>query len=171
MKVLFILTILFLGSCPSNLIVKNSKSYQNTSHNFEQLINKREHIYFSIEDKWRLIVLKESDEFKLYFYCPDEKSKARSIVKKLDDSQKSILNEAFVKKAYDWKYVDLNSDYYSKGYDYSNGSKTHFYYQDKNGVKHGESRLTVIIKPNPLNTDLYNLLQTILINSISDIDC
>ncbi|MEL6926889.1 MAG: hypothetical protein AAFO94_22815, partial [Bacteroidota bacterium] len=67
--------------------------------------------------------------------------------------------------------IDLNSDFYKSGYDLSTGNPTYFYFSDSEGIKYGESQLTTLVKPNPVNKEIYNLVLTDLLKFVDSDSC
>jgi len=138
------------------------------SHNISAEIEGKNHLLFTIKDEWYLIIIKEADYFEKYFITSDTiiKQSNKKCFKKKKENK--ILALAFDKKGYHNGYINLNSDLYSNGYELSQGNVTYFYLKDDKGNKYGESKLTTIIKPNPINDKVYNYLLTKLLCCIEE---
>lgn len=128
------------------------------------------HLLYSIADKWYLIIIEKPICFEEYYIKQDsmigyKKSNAKQINK-----SNTILQKAFDYSLYHKGFINFNSDFYKTGYELSQGNITYFFLRDKNGNKYGEARLSVFVKPNPINEDVYDYLRTHLLNYISQKD-
>lgn len=136
---------------------KNAQTVLQDSKVSKQIEGKP-YLLFSIKDHWYMIVVK-NDEYIKEIYANLESSN-KVVLTGSDKISKPVkdLNNAFDKGEYHKGFITLNSDYYKDGYEISSGNPTYFFYSDKDGNKHGESKLTALVKPNPINVDLYNYL-------------
>jgi hypothetical protein len=131
------------------------------------LFKKIENAYllFSVDDRWFLIIEKKSNFYREYFLQKNDSTYI--IVKSLKiRKHKKILKKAFNKNIYHKGFINLNSDFYKNGYIFSQGNETYFYYKDKDDNIYGESKLTTIINPNPIDIEIYNFLLTRLLKYI-----
>lgn len=78
----------------------------------------------------------------------------------------SILEKAFDKKLYHKEYITFNSPFYKYNHAQSEGNLTYFYLY-KEGIKYGEARLSVFIKPNPIDNQIYDYLRNVLLKIIA----
>lgn len=121
------------------------------------------HLLFSIGDKWYLMVVEYRDYYE-EFYFKGDTLKINPIKV---DKPNNILKKAFDKDSYQKDFINLNSDFYKSGYEISEGNTTYFYFRDKDGSVYGESKLTTLIKPNPINDEVYNHLLMKLLQYIT----
>jgi uncharacterized protein YpmB len=121
-------------------------------------VNNKPYLLFSINDKLYHIVVKNKTVLEEYSIVVKDDNKVTSYSQGIIENPKNFLLESFNSDTYQKEYIDLNSKFYESGYEISNGNPTYFYFKDKNGKIYGESKLTTIINPNPLNTDMYNYM-------------
>jgi len=118
----------------------------------------RSYLLFSINDKHFLIVVEHKDYYRELYLEVDSLSKPSEAIEVNIDKPNNILKKAFIKESYHKGFINLNSDFYKSGYKASDGNATYFYFKDRDGGIYGESRLTTIIKPNPIDVEVYNYL-------------
>lgn len=73
-------------------------------------------------------------------------------------STNKVLVKAFDKSIYKNDFVGFQSDFFKDGYELAIGATTYFVMKDKERNRYGESCLSVIVKPNPINVEIYNYL-------------
>ncbi len=115
------------------------------------------YLLFSIADTWYLMIVEKGNRYEEYYVIKDG-LEAFMLKKRTIRGNNKVLDKAFNKDIYHQGFIDLNSPFYSEGYKASSGNKTYFYFKDINGDIHGESLLTTIINPNPIDTEVYNFL-------------
>lgn len=138
---------------------------------FDKIIEDDSYVLFSIEDKWYLILIKKPKGYEEYYVYGDTATKINNGKCFNRKQKKQILTLAFDKSLYHKEFINLNSNFYENGYEISQGNITYFYYKDKDGSVYGESKLTAIIKPNPINENLYNYLLSQLLCCIDKKSC
>ena len=139
--------------------------------NLSSIINGKNYLLFSIKDEWYLIIINEGNDFQKYYVKGDTVIKlSNKECLNINNKENEILTLAFDKKSYHNGYISLNSDFYKNGYELSQGNTTYFYLQDDKGNKYGESKLTTIINPNPINDKIYNYMLTTLLCFINKHD-
>lgn len=74
------------------------------------------------------------------------------------------LEKAFNSSIYHKGFIGFQSEFYKNGYELSSGATTYFVMKDKHHNRFGESCLSVIIKPNPIDIEIYSYLLMTLIN-------
>ena len=125
------------------------------------------HLLFSIGDKWYLMVVEHRDYYEEFYFQVDTLLKCSKINPIKIDKPNNILEKAFDKDLYHKDFINLNSNFYKTGYEISEGNTTYFYFKDKDGNVYGESKLTTLIKPNPINNEVYNHLLMKLLQYIT----
>lgn len=77
----------------------------------------------------------------------------------------SILKKVFDFKDYHKDFISFDSEFYKNGYELASGATTYFVVKDKNGIRYGESVLSMLVSPNPIDKKIYGFMATELINS------
>ncbi len=77
----------------------------------------------------------------------------------------SVLKKAFDQSIYRKEFIGFESDFFKDGYENAWGSSTYFVMKDSLRNRYGESCLSFITKPNPLDQKVYAHLINELINS------
>jgi len=75
-----------------------------------------------------------------------------------------ILEKAFNASLYHKKFIGFQSEFYKNGYELANGAMTYFVMKDKSRNRYGESCLSIIVKPNPIDIEIYNYFVMGIIN-------
>jgi hypothetical protein len=131
---------------------------QKVTEKYSAHIDGNSYLLFSIADTQYLVVVKHENRYEEYYLTSD--SLGVNIHKRrILRGNRKILTKAFDKKTYHKEYIDLNSPFYSKGYETSSGNTTYFYLKDTNGIRYGETSLTTIISPTPMDKEIYYFLQ------------
>ena len=81
-------------------------------------------------------------------------------IKKTD----KILEKAFDSSMYAKDFIGFKSDFFKDGYESASGGTTYFVLKDGKRQRFGESSLSVIVKPNPIDPKVYGYLVSELIN-------
>ncbi|TYA74955.1 hypothetical protein [Seonamhaeicola marinus] len=131
-------------------------------------IEGKPYMLFSIKNHWYMIVIQNGELIKeLYVTLKPSDEVVLAMSKDLKKPTKELIG-GFDKNKYHKDFITLNSDFYKDGYEISNGNPTYFFFADKEGNKYGESKLTALIKPNPIDSELYTYLLTSTLKNISD---
>ena len=117
----------------------------------------KNYIVFSNSDKRFIIIIDNNDSYREYYVNYMNANPKIIDVKEVEKSN-SLLSRMFEKSIYRTDYVSLNSNFYNDGYKTSTGNVTYFAYHNVDGKVYGESRLTVVIDPNPIDREIYNYL-------------
>lgn len=167
-SVVLILLILKQGYA-QELTKQDSLSRENAKKVVEQNFGKHtqesSYIVFSMNDKLYLIVLEKDGYYEEHYFVDSTKTKIEKVNKPSD-----IYSAAFDTTLYHKGYITFNSDFYKNGYTKAWGELNYFLLKAKNGQEYGELRLSTIVEPNPINSDIYYYLITRLLNNI-DNDC
>ncbi|WP_407557854.1 hypothetical protein [Winogradskyella sp. 4-2091] len=75
-----------------------------------------------------------------------------------------ILEKAFDISIYHKGFIGFQSEFYKNGYELANGAMSYFVMKDKDRNRYGESCLSVIVKPNPIDIEIYNYFVIGIIN-------
>lgn len=170
-KIIIVQLIAIIFSCSTGNVVKDQATQVQSNIISIKKVTEGSHLFFSIDSKWTLVITKNDDRFNHYLFCFQKNEFGKEVYPMYSEKSNSIIEEAFDANKYSKVPIDLNSSFFANGYEYSSGNPTHFYFQDENGEKYGDSHLTVIIKPNPVDIDIYNLLLSELLNFVSNEDC
>ncbi|MDH7446922.1 hypothetical protein [Aquimarina sp. 2201CG14-23] len=126
--------------------------------------NKNPYILFSISDSSYIIVENtESNYLEKIVELTDNKIVNILSVEKIEKPN-HILQKGFNKENYYKEFISFESDFYKDGYEIAKGSKTYFVMVDTLGDKYGESILSIIVRPNPIDEELYSYLASKLLN-------
>lgn len=129
-------------------------------------INGKPYLFFSINNTWYLIITKNGTTFEeIYFNLNSSNEIILFNHNKIKEVKQFLIN-AFDKSKYHEGFINLNSSFYKSGYEISSGNPTYFFFVDEEGNKFGESKLTTIINPNPIDTNLYNYLLSMTLTHI-----
>lgn len=119
-------------------------------------IEGRNHIIFSVADKDFIVLVENTGSYKEYYI----RSIDNGEVKILKDTTLSLSGELakkmFDKTIYRDDFVTFDSDFFKPEYEASSGNITYFVLKDKQGKRYGEARLSVFIKPNPIDSSVYS---------------
>lgn len=131
-------------------------------------IKSNNYLLFSISDRWYLII-KDCGNYYVEYYInvlPFNSSELKIKSLRINKPNK-ILSQAFDKKIYYKNYITFDSPFFKNKELTSEGNTTYFFLSEK-GRKFGEARLSVFIKPNPINEDVYNYLKINLLKFIQE---
>ena len=119
---------------------------------------------FSINDLYYLVIIENDLKYEEYYISLDTLSKSFQRPRLIDIKQNdSLLKEAFKLSNYHTDFIDIKSDYYKEGVKNLMGSSTYFVLYDEKRIRYGESKLNVIIEPNPIYKEVYlYLVKTII---------
>lgn len=114
------------------------------------------HIIFSVADKDFIILVENPSSYREYY------------IRSMDDGETKILKDTtlslsgelakklFDKTIYRDDFVTFDSDFFKPEYEASSGNITYFVLKDRQGKRYGEARLSVFIKPNPIDSSVYS---------------
>ncbi len=132
----------------------------NSRNNAESIISNylsdkatnKKHIIFSVSEKYFLVLVENIDSYEEIYLSNEEGIVIkRTKFKKPKDLFEKIFNVDNYKKG----FINFNSDFFSDGIEISIGSVTYFVMKDELGKRYGESRLCMLIKPNPIDLDIH----------------
>ncbi len=169
MKYSKILILAFLVVCNSCSAQKLNK-YELESRNKASLISKKvikdtdtPYLLFSISNTFYLLISKkESDVNEIIVELKGDEINIVSS-NKIKKPNK-ILLKSFDKSNYHSDFIGFESDYFKEGYEEAKGNMFYFVMRDSNGSKYGETCLSLIVKPNPLDKALVSYMTSKLIN-------
>ncbi|MDH7444175.1 hypothetical protein [Aquimarina sp. 2201CG14-23] len=126
--------------------------------------NKNPYLLFSISDSLYLIIENTDSSYleKIVELTDNEVVNILSVKK--NEKSNYILQKGFNKENYYKEFISFESDFYKDGYEIAQGSKTYFVMVDTLGYKYGESILSIIVRPNPIDEELYGYLASKLLN-------
>ncbi len=161
-----LLLLAFLSACSAqkkadNISIEMSEDIIN--NNFKSDEGKKR-LLFSISDKWYLVIVQQEGQYEEYYLEVDSSGTKKSLIDEIK-SPSVILDKAFDIKLYSKNYIDYTSD---KEYELTQGNKTYFVLKNELNEKYGEFSLSVVIKPTPINKEVYNYLVTKLMRQISN---
>ncbi|GGZ39348.1 hypothetical protein GCM10007049_35920 [Echinicola pacifica] len=155
-----ILTLLILCSfsiqaCSQRLSEADLRSRKVADSLLESQLQKeiegKSHVIFSVADKEMIVVVKNTDSFKEFYLNKDT-----GIIKDTTlMASDPVIIKMFDKSIYREGFTTFNSGFFESGYEISSGSITYFVFKDEQGKRYGEARLSVFIKPNPVDTEVY----------------
>ncbi len=146
------------------------KSRQNSNKVFDFVKQKENNkpyarILLSISDSLYIVVSdKNSSYTERIIEFKNSSNKIKLCSKKTIEKPNELLHDGFKWDNYQQEFISFNSEFYKDGYEVATGSKTYFVMVDENNNKRGEAILSVIVKPNPIDSKLYGLLTSRLVN-------
>lgn len=151
-------------------ILSRHKASNLIKKHFVKEISNKQHLLFSIKDEWYLIITKGKEKNKIeeYYVRLDSLNNIVSSKKTIIEKPEKFIKKAFNKNLYNKDFINLNSDFYKLGYEISSGNPTYFYFMDSEGNLYGESKLTTLIKPNPVDSKVYNHLMVRALSYVDD---
>ncbi|GMQ31698.1 hypothetical protein [Algoriphagus confluentis] len=114
-------------------------------------IKDKKHVLLLVDNEKMVIVIKNSDSFKEFYLNKNTGIINETILLPSDP----IINKMFDKSIYKKGFTTFDSEFFKFGYEISSGSITYFVFKDEVGRRYGEAKLSVFIKPNPVDTDVY----------------
>jgi hypothetical protein len=115
------------------------------------------YLLLSKEDKEYLIIEKNENKYEEYVVLVDESNN----VTKIDSNKNNfniVLDRAFDSNIYHKEYIDWNATYATIRNAFSGGKPVYFYYRSKDGKVYGETNLTTIVHPNPIDVSVFGYL-------------
>lgn len=120
---------------------------------FSNKLANKNYVVFSVSDEKFIITVEEENSYKEYYYNSSDKVSELKVVSYKKPNE--LMREIFDKSNYKEEFVTFNSKFFKPEYKASSGNITYFVYNSKNGNRYGEARLSMIIKPNPIPTNIY----------------
>lgn len=117
-------------------------------------------LFFSIADKWGLMIIENNDFYKELYIKNDSLMSSENISK-----SNEILKLAFNKEIYHTGFI--GPDFYSQNIKYSAGNNTYFCFVSQDDKIYGETEATTIIIPPPIEESVYNYLLKELLDYIT----
>ena len=122
-------------------------------------LSNKEKIIFSVAEKEFIVIVQIEDYFLEYYLLKKNNEFKPKIVSKIVKKTNPIFEKMFDKSIYQKEYITFDSKFFDpNGYEISSGNLTYFVFKDKNDNKYGEARLSFLIKPNPIDKDVYEYL-------------
>ncbi|MBL0744970.1 hypothetical protein [Chryseolinea lacunae] len=129
----------------------------------EQVVNKylavqvkdKNYAVFSSGDVQFVVLIENADSFQEYFIDITAKSGEVYLRDTLFQSGDNLYKKMFNASSYRNGYVSFESDFYKDGYEIASGNVAYFVMITSNGLRHGESRLSFFVKPNPIAPEIY----------------
>lgn len=156
------ITVLLLFSLSFNACSQEKKEEHETKavKKVEDILNNKtenkERVIFSVADREFLVVVKDADSYVEYFLAKEEGSSEIKLEYTEIKKSSNIFNKMFNKSNYKKEFITFDSDFFKpNGYELSSGNITYFVFKNKIGEKYGEARLSVFIKPNPIDQEVY----------------
>lgn len=125
----------------------------------------KSYIIFSSGDTQFVVLVNQADSYHEYYI--DESNGANQV--KYDtiiEADTNLFDRMFDEKAYRKDYTSFRSEFYKDGYETASGNITYFSLVTIDGSRLGESRLSVFVKPNPIDAEVYlYFVQRLLANA------
>lgn len=170
-RFIYLITILLLSvsmqGCSQNKPIKEDYvSRENAekliNENFKSKVDGKNFVLFSVAEKNYLIVVENDNEYMEY-YSEYEDGKITTSKTFSVDKKNRLYQKMFDKNSYRTDFVTFNTDFYKSGYDTASGNITYFVLKDSKGKSYGEARLSIFVKPNPIDAEVYlNLVNRVL---------
>jgi len=164
MKKIKILTLLLccllsMSSCSQTLNKEDAKSRNKADSIIEKFLEKetknRSYVLFSTTDENYIIIIENTNSYN-EFYIKDSKE---IVPGNTYSKPNELLKKMFNKDIYQKEFITFKSDFFMPdGYELSSGNITYFVLKDENRNRYGEARLSVLIKPNPIDGEIYAYL-------------
>ncbi len=163
--VLLFCCFLSISSCSQTLNEEDLKSRNNADNLIEKLLDEevkgRNYVLLCIEGQNCIVIVENKDSYNEYYI----KNSKEVISGNTYNKSNKLLNKMFNKEIYQKGFITFNSDFFKPdGYEVSSGNITYFVFKDKSRNRYGEARLSVLIKPNPIDSEVYTYLIEKLIN-------
>ena len=119
------------------------------------LVQNKNYIVFSSGDDQFLILVENEDSYHEYYI---DKSNGMDQVIRRDtiiEANNDLFTKMFESTSYRRDYISFRSDFYKDGYEISSGNITYFALVTSDGTRLGESRLSMFVKPTPMDAKIY----------------
>lgn len=170
-QLLYLFCTLMVTSCSGqkkdDFLIKSRENAKKVNHflnqNDDYGINSK--ILFSIADSLYIVIAnKEKEYIESIVEFKSSIDKISLVTQKTIKKPNSILDKGFNLDNYRKDFISFNSYFYKDGYDVASGHKTYFVLIDETNERMGEAILSVMVKPNPIDSKLYGYLASKLIN-------
>ena len=122
------------------------------------------YLLISSNNQFYLVVLDRDSHYTMV-HCEFNQNGAIDIQKVINqEKSNTILNRAFDTSGYHTGFISFDSEFFKDGYEIAYGSPTYFVLKNSEGKRFGESVLSVLVKPNPIDPEVYGYLFSALIN-------
>lgn len=130
----------------AQIIVDEYLSYQ---------VKDKDYILFSSDDAFFIIFVKDSNSFHEYYI--DNSNEFVQVTRRdtIIVGENELYNKMFDVSSYRKDYTSFRTEFYKNGYDISSGSYTYFVMVTNSGVRIGECRLSMFVKPTPMAAEIY----------------
>ncbi len=110
-----------------------------------------------------LIILDRNTHFSMAWVELKHFGKIELISVRNEPKSNKELEFIFDFKDYHEEFISWDSDFYKDGYDLAKGASTYFVVRKADGKRYGESVLSMLVSPNPIDTRIYGLMVSELI--------
>jgi len=164
--VILLLSISIQGCSQNEPVKEDYISRQNAENlineKFKKKTSGKKYVIFSIAEK-DFIVIIENKNFYSEHYIQYENGKEKKSKKTDIKKTNNFYIKMFNKGNYRTDFVTFNTDFFKSGYETASGNITYFVLKDKSRKSFGEARLSVFVKPNPIDAEVYlNLVNRVL---------
>jgi hypothetical protein len=163
MRILFLLLFNFFALASSAQEITADDSIARTrakllvTKHLKRCVENSNYVLFSISDRYYLIVVEHDSSYVEHFVEMDLNGRITK-----HDTVKTkpneLLRKMFNPDLYHSGYITFQSEYFKNGYEIASGAMTYFFLRTRKGKTLGESRLSVFVKPNPIDFPIYNHL-------------
>ncbi|TCP27979.1 hypothetical protein EV195_101138 [Tenacibaculum skagerrakense] len=155
---------------PNKLYSQPEEDFKKAQFVINQLFKNKKpssYILLSTENKEYLIVEKKENTYVEHFIIVDKNNKITKVVNNQENYDATVLNRAFNKSNYHQEYIDWKETYAPVRNAFSGGKPVYFYYRSNDGNVYGETSLTSIVHPNPIDVSVYGYLLNKLTENIN----
>ena len=143
----------------NNTSANASKEVTAVQAQLSEKIAGKERVVFGIADMNFLVIVKEEKKYVEYYLVKKYNDSIPKLIKTKKKKENDLFIKMFDKTLYHDEFITFDSDFYQQnGYEVASGNLTYFSFQDENGKNYGEAKLSVFIKPNPIDTTVYYYL-------------
>lgn len=124
------------------------------------------YIIFSSGDNQFVVLVKQINVYHEYYI--NDSNEANRVIQfdTIVRGDSKLFDRMFDRSNYRKDYTTFRSDFYKDGYETASGNITYFLFVTNDGSRLGESRLSVFVKPNPIDAEVYlYFVQRLLANA------
>jgi len=124
------------------------------------------YIIFSSGDAQFIVLVNQTGSHHEYYI--DESNGTNQVIQydTIIEGDPKLFDRMFDETAYRKDYTSFRSDFFKDGYETASGNITYFSLVTIDGSRLGESRLSVFVKPNPIDAEVYlYFVQRLLANA------
>lgn len=124
------------------------------------------YIIFSSGGAQFIVLVNQAGSYHEYYI--DDSSGLNKVIQydTIVGNNPKLFDRMFDERAYRKDYTSFRSDFYKDGYETASGSITYFSLVTNDGSRLGESRLSMFVKPNPIDAEVYlYFVQRLLANA------